>query len=141
MNALFLIAALLAPPVDWANRDYGFFTLKNGAAEMREYLELGGLHDTHTWKLKEARAVTLGARALTLVLIETSDYGAQGGSREAILFLLFDGGTELGRGSVPTHQATVRVDTTELVTAWAVGPERFEERWHLKDGKLVIKPR
>ena len=141
MTGLLLVAALLAPPIDWANHDYGFFKLTNGVAEMREYVEAGGLHDTHIWTLKGAQAVTLGGRALTMVRISTLDALASGPSREALLVVLFEGKTEIARVTIPTREAQVSVEKDRLIGQWKVGPERFTHHWQLKDGKLVLVTR
>lgn len=72
--------------MDWANREYvpGLAALKNGSGELREYEDIGGLHDSTIWKLV---AVAYGdydgdGTEEAAVLLSEKWYGPRGGHRE-----------------------------------------------------------
>jgi hypothetical protein len=144
MTALLMLWALCAPPVDWANHDFGMFTLKGGQAEMREYVEAGGLHDTHLWRLLETHPLRIAERDLTLVMIQRTDHLAHGASARLIRIFLFDGPTEVASQTVRAPSARFKIQNDRLIVRWIEGIDRVRRSWRItpkgfadrQDGRL-----
>lgn len=131
MIALTLLFSLLAPPIDWANHGYPMFELKGGQAEMREYVEAGGLHDTHIWRLLDTHVIAADERALTVVAIRRDDHLAHGRSKGQIRLFLFDGAQLLADETLPTPTARFTLDGGRFYARWIEGTERVTRSWQI----------
>lgn len=133
--------------VDWCNREYvpGFATLRKGRAEIHEYEELGGLHDTDIFRLGSVAYGDLDGDGVeeAVVVLDQESYAAKAGQHlEARVFVFaLRGGKVVGVAQASTHVGSVasvrgnrarldygepgaprcthelRLDATKLVTA------------------------
>lgn len=127
--------------VDWANHAYPLglaSRLEKGRAELHEYAELGGPHDTHLWALKMVVYGDVDGDACAEAIVwmsQESWYPASGGAGSRI------GVGYVFTGSPERHVATFYGDENATPRVEDRVVHVGDVRWRLQAGRFVeVKP-
>ena len=132
--------------VDWCNHEYiaGLVELRDGTAELHEYMELGGEHDTHIWKLIEVvyGDVDGDGRDEAAVLIHSENW-AQGRSWFDADLHMFSlrGATVVSLGSAPaslTDRRNLTIGSNEVLMSYQRDAKSCTDRWTVVNDSLMF---